>query len=784
MQTSTAKFTEAEHKFEKQLQRDRKEIAASMADPNVHKHTKQVNKRLEAIWSDPNAQEHAERIAKQLEIALADPNVQAEIIQERVAEELEVTMADINIKKLTERIAEQTKLMLADPHVQEQAKRVVKHMPAVREHAKQVAQQVNAVMADPNMQEQADLLAEDMTNTDLSSNSLFIHPMPSTEPKKRSEAKRSLSRASAAKLLLASKSAAAFNPSSLAHGISMGRARVRHSVNSNHVSRARAAVPWKKKHRGAAAVQMALNYNISDAPPASTDEKDPSIFDQLGVASSASRGFVRFFADLRLAIAELCVLTALCVLATLLEQGQTPGFYESKYGSYASVFGSAVGGAFDAALPSPGGISVLLGFDHMFSSPVFLSLSAALGVSLATCTYSRQVPMAKAAKRWTYAKSLARFASMDSSFKVRLPGAIEVNSAASSLASRGYTVVSNTDNNGDAQGYAFKGLLGRFAPIGVHASLLMILLGSAYSALGTWRGQIFLNPGEEVAVREVLAPNTRYAGEFPGIGKKLRVDDFRIDYREDGSVKQFYSDIAIDTPGGTQREKSTTIAVNTPLRKDRLTVYQTSWRVGAMRVAVRPQATLFPDVPNEFREYELPMSEELVSRLGPGKFPASSTGGFLPLSRPANDAAAGGKSLYGVLFVADDLNQVYIFSPSGSFAGVRRPDSGKPISVAGYDIILTGLIPAAGLELKSDPGVPWVYAGFGGSMLTTAASLVPYNQVWFRQSDKDLYVGGKSNRAKDKVADEVKGVLEEVVAVAMATPRPSENASTEDMIGT
>jgi cytochrome c biogenesis protein len=40
--------------------------------------------------------------------------------------------------------------------------------------------------------------------------------------------------------------------------------------------------------------------------------------------------------------------------------------------------------------------------------------------------------------------------------------------------------------------YAFKGLIGRLAPIGVHAGLLLTLGGSAYSALGGLSGSVMV----------------------------------------------------------------------------------------------------------------------------------------------------------------------------------------------------------------------------------------------------------------------------------------------------
>lgn len=42
----------------------------------------------------------------------------------------------------------------------------------------------------------------------------------------------------------------------------------------------------------------------------------------------------------------------------------------------------------------------------------------------------------------------------------------------------------------DSSLYAFKGLSGRLGPIGVHASMLLILFGTAYSGFGGYHGSV------------------------------------------------------------------------------------------------------------------------------------------------------------------------------------------------------------------------------------------------------------------------------------------------------
>ncbi len=84
---------------------------------------------------------------------------------------------------------------------------------------------------------------------------------------------------------------------------------------------------------------------------------------------------------------------------------------------------------------------------------------------------------------------------------------------------------------------------------------------------------------------------------------------------------------------------------------------------------------------------------------------------YIPAEVPKGD----GTKPRGVAVVARDFQLAVLYNADGSFAGVRRIGSGKPIEVEGLTITIEAVIGSTGLELKSDPGVPIVYAGFGGA---------------------------------------------------------------------
>ena len=83
------------------------------------------------------------------------------------------------------------------------------------------------------------------------------------------------------------------------------------------------------------------------------------------------RSIVSILTSVRVAVVLFVLLTIVCVIATLLPQGQQAAYYAQTYGT---VFAALIAFA---------------GFDHAFSSPLFIVLSALFGVNLFSCTLLR-----------------------------------------------------------------------------------------------------------------------------------------------------------------------------------------------------------------------------------------------------------------------------------------------------------------------------------------------------------------------------------------------------------
>lgn len=83
------------------------------------------------------------------------------------------------------------------------------------------------------------------------------------------------------------------------------------------------------------------------------------------------------------------VLNAFHSVGTVIDQGEAPDFYFQKYSEENPILGFFTWRWV-----------LTLGFDHMFSSPIFLGMLALLAASLMACTYTTQIPIIKVARRF------------------------------------------------------------------------------------------------------------------------------------------------------------------------------------------------------------------------------------------------------------------------------------------------------------------------------------------------------------------------------------------------
>lgn len=408
-------------------------------------------------------------------------------------------------------------------------------------------------------------------------------------------------------------------------------------------------------------------------------------------------------ADLRFAIALLLAIALFSISGTVIEQEQSAAFYQANYPEAPALFGFLTWK-----------VILAIGLDHVYKTWWFLSLMILFGSSLATCTFTRQFPALKAARTWKFYDRPRQFE------KLALSAMVPTSATAASLAPLAQALAQKRFKvfQSDNALYARKGLAGRIGPIVVHASMILILLGAIWGTFTGFMAQELVPSGDTFRVQNIVQAGSWASPQIPK-DWSMRVNRFWIDYTSTGDIDQFYSDLSVLDNQGQEIDRKT-IHVNQPLKHQGVTVYQTDWAIAAVKVRV-----------NNSPIFRLPMARLQVEG---GRL----WGTWVPI-KP--DLSA------GVSLVARDMQgTVVVYDTTGKLIGSLR--TGMSLSVEGIELSLIEVIGSTGLQIKADPGIPFVYAGFGLLMLSVMISYISHSQVWALLEDETLYIGGRTNRGQ------------------------------------
>jgi cytochrome c biogenesis protein len=402
----------------------------------------------------------------------------------------------------------------------------------------------------------------------------------------------------------------------------------------------------------------------------------------------------RLVADLRFSIFILLLISVFSIVGTVIEQDQSIDSYKINYPLTNPVFGFLTWNRI-----------LIFGLDHVYKTWWFFSLIFIFGLSLISCTFLQQLPSLKIARRCQFFRKPEQFYSLK--IFTTLTN-FSFNKILLQIKEKNYSLFQQKNII-----YCYKGLIGRIAPILVHLSMILILLGTIIGSLFGFKAQEIVPKTENFHIQNILNN-----GQFTLIPKtSTRINDFWITYTKNRTISQFYSDISVLNNQGNETTRKT-ISVNYPLIHKNVYYYQTDWNLVGLR---------FQTMQDEIIEYPLLNILNNQNKVW--------------LTWISNN-----KSLdEGIIALIDNLEgYCSIYSESGTFLGNVELNE-----TANFKQPLTFLeiISSTGLQIKTDPGIPMIYIGFFLLMLSTLLSYVTYSQIWIIQKNQKLFIGGTTNRA-------------------------------------
>jgi cytochrome c biogenesis protein len=280
----------------------------------------------------------------------------------------------------------------------------------------------------------------------------------------------------------------------------------------------------------------------------------------------------RFVADLRFSIFILLLISFFSVIGTIIEQDQSIEIYKANYPIVNPVFGFLTW------------VRILqFGFDHVYKTWWFFTLIFLFGLSLISCTFLQQLPSLKISRRCQFFRKTSQFSRLN---LFTILTNFSFNKILFRIRQNQYSIFQQKNIV-----YCYKGLIGRIAPILVHFSMILILLGTIIGSLFGFKAQEMVPKTENFHIQNVLTN-----GQLSNIpNTSARINDFWITYTKNKTVSQFYSDISILNSQGNETDRKT-ISVNYPLIYDNIYYYQTDWNLIGLR---------FQTIENEIIEYPL-----------------------------------------------------------------------------------------------------------------------------------------------------------------------------------
>jgi cytochrome c biogenesis protein len=418
--------------------------------------------------------------------------------------------------------------------------------------------------------------------------------------------------------------------------------------------------------------------------------------------------FFRIMGSLQLCIALLCLIAVFCILGTLLPQGTEQEILKTTIPDWQKA------------------LLMATGTNQMFHSPPFLALMTAFLFNLALATQEKVWPPFRMLFRPPLTASAAGLKAMP----IQVPlGEVNPELVAGALRARGFKV---WDTPTGPAGH--KGRWTRTAPMVVHVSMFIILIGVLVGGFYGFKSQTLMEVNQFDTIRrivdrsEVRGPLVRQRDDW-----EVHLKKFWLDYYPNGAIQQYNSEVTIRHKD--QDVASKHIWVNEPMYHDGVTLYQSSWDIGSVDLlvdGVKRRVAMFP----------------------------IEAGGHAGRERLHLDGRT--YTLYLPAMKAPVLALDEKFQP------VAPLIRGNDVPLGDHTVKYVEPVLASGLQVKGDPGIPWVIGGWTLISVGLIMIFFSYRQVWYDTATGNLV--GKANRGQILLERDLEA-LAESLRPAAAQPR-------------
>ena len=405
------------------------------------------------------------------------------------------------------------------------------------------------------------------------------------------------------------------------------------------------------------------------------------------------KSFILKISSLRFAISLIIFIAFSSSIGTLIPQGNNQQEYRDFYNE-TPILGFINGNQI-----------LNLQLDHVYTSNWFLFSLILLCLSLAACSFRRQIPSLKASLKWTEYKDEKNFNKLQLISIHEMTEDIDHILKADALLRKKGWEISRFENRISAR----KGLIGKLGPIVVHIGLIILLIGSAYGNFTNQSKENYLRIGESLDLI-----NERVNSKIT-----IKLKNFLIERESDGKPKQFISDLDFSSKEQNLNEIKTT-RVNHPIRFKGLTIYQADWSISNIVI----------EIDNVLYQLKLKPIPEIGDQIW----------GLL--------VELGKENKKNYLLTIDNENGPLKISNIEDFSESFIYLKNDPIEINSSKLSLKKIIPSSGLIIKNDPSIPFIYSSFILIILGTILSLIPTNQLWIlsNKNTNKLFFGGLSNK--------------------------------------